>query len=303
MLVQPEQDFVFEDVAAMPAPSLLREFSAPVKLLGASQDRLRLLAQHDTDPFVRWESGFQYATAALLRMVQAHGRGETRSVDSGAYRCGRCNAGVRRCRPGVRRRSPFVARRGLSRATRWRWWMWTASTPRGRQRATRSAGRSQRHCAPPTTGCAHCATRASMVRRSGGGRSKTPAWRCWGRRATPEAVKLAQAQFAGRGSMTDVLAALGVLAETDGLDRAAALAAFHARFKGDDLVLDKWFAIQAASQRPGTLETVQSLSRHPDFDLANPNRVRALISSFAANPGVFPYGVPAPAIACWLTPS
>ena len=83
MLVQPEQDFVFEDVAAMPAPSLLREFSAPVKLLGASQERLRLLAQHDTDPFVRWESGFQYATAALLRMVQAHGRSETLSVDSG----------------------------------------------------------------------------------------------------------------------------------------------------------------------------------------------------------------------------
>ena len=57
MLVQPEQDFVFEDVAAMPRASLLRQFSAPVKLLGASQERLRLLAQHDTDPFVRWESG------------------------------------------------------------------------------------------------------------------------------------------------------------------------------------------------------------------------------------------------------
>ena len=52
-------------------PSLLRGFSAPVKLSGIVRERLRFLAAHDTDPFVRWESGQQYATGVLLDMVAA----------------------------------------------------------------------------------------------------------------------------------------------------------------------------------------------------------------------------------------
>jgi aminopeptidase N len=50
-------------------------------------------------------------------------------------------------------------------------------------------------------------------------------------------------------------------------------------------VIDKWFAIQSSSPMPGTFETVKSLTQHPAFDLANPNRVRAVIGSFSqANP-------------------
>ena len=66
-----EQRFAFEDVPAAPVPSLLRGFSAPVKLAGVSRERLRFLATHDTDPFVRWESGQHYATAVLLDLVAA----------------------------------------------------------------------------------------------------------------------------------------------------------------------------------------------------------------------------------------
>ena len=88
--------------------------------------------------------------------------------------------------------------------------------------------------------------------------------------------------------MTDVLAALAVLSGEDCPEREAALAAFHAKWRQDALVLDKWFAIQAMSKRPGTLDAVRALSRHPDFDLRNPNRVRALVGSFAAgNPAAF----------------
>ena len=82
--------------------------------------------------------------------------------------------------------------------------------------------------------------------------------------------------------MTDQLAALTVLAATDGPAREAALAAFHARWRHDDLVLDKWFSIQATSPRPQTVQEVQALACHPDFDLRNPNRVRALAGAFSA---------------------
>src|SRR5205807_1613840 len=96
-------------------------------------------------------------------------------------------------------------------------------------------------------------------------------------------VRLARAQFDAGRNMTDVLAALTVLAETDAPDRAEALAAFYEKWRDDPLVLDKRFGIQAGSPRPQTPAEVRALYRHPDFDLRNPNRVFALAGSFSAN--------------------
>ncbi len=94
-------------------------------------------------------------------------------------------------------------------------------------------------------------------------------------------VALAEAQFALHANMTDVLAALAVLAATDAPARAAALAAFHVKWRHDPLVLDKWFSIQASSPRKQAMEDVRGLYHHPDFTLRNPNRARALIGAFA----------------------
>src|ERR1700761_4314024 len=76
-----ESRFEFVDVASPPIPSLLRDFSAPVKMSGLSQDRLRFLAAHDTDPFVRWDSGQQSAAASLLEMVSVIQAGGKPTVD------------------------------------------------------------------------------------------------------------------------------------------------------------------------------------------------------------------------------
>jgi aminopeptidase N len=62
LVTEAERSFTFVDVPNPPTPSLLRNFSAPVRLTGLTPERLRFLAAHDTDPFVRWESGQQYAT-------------------------------------------------------------------------------------------------------------------------------------------------------------------------------------------------------------------------------------------------
>ena len=63
------------------------------------------------------------------------------------------------------------------------------------------------------------------------------------------------------------------------------LADFYQRWKGDQLVLDKWFTVQAVSKRQDTLEQVEQLTRHPDFSITNPNRVRSLVGAFcSANP-------------------
>ena len=82
-------------------------------------------------------------------------------------------------------------------------------------------------------------------------------------------------------NMTDRLAALGTLALIAGEARETALTAFAERYADEPLVLDKWFAIQAQIAEPGTLARIARLQEHPAFTMTNPNRVRALIGSFA----------------------
>src|SRR5690606_13198546 len=97
-----------------------------------------------------------------------------------------------------------------------------------------------------------------------------------------EGVALAAAQFRDADNMTDSIAALSVLSNIDCPERKEALAAFHDRWKDDHLVMDKWFTIQALSSLPGTLDEVKRLTLHPAFTMKNPNKVRALVTSFAA---------------------
>jgi aminopeptidase N len=92
---------------------------------------------------------------------------------------------------------------------------------------------------------------------------------------------LAKAQFDAKANMTDVLAALAVLADLDRPERPAALARFYAAWSHDDLVIDKWFALQARSSLPATPSRVRELTRHPAFERKNPNRLQALIGAFA----------------------
>jgi aminopeptidase N len=88
--------------------------------------------------------------------------------------------------------------------------------------------------------------------------------------------------------MTDAIAALSILCSLEGRPREEALEHFYARWQDEPLVLDKWFAVQARAVRPDSVETVRALLSHPKFSLKNPNRIRALIGSFAhANPTGF----------------
>jgi aminopeptidase N len=84
------------------------------------------------------------------------------------------------------------------------------------------------------------------------------------------------------GNLTDRLAALRLLVHYRLDEHEAALRAFHARYRDNPLVLDKWFAVQATAPDHRSLQQVESLTGHPSFSMKNPNRVYALIRSFAA---------------------
>jgi aminopeptidase N len=94
--------------------------------------------------------------------------------------------------------------------------------------------------------------------------------------------------FKSANNMTDELAALSVLVNLDDDWGQKAISIFYHKWQDDALVMDKWFAVQAGSKLPGTLERVRKLIDHPKFSLTNPNKVRALISTFCAvNPWNF----------------
>ena len=96
------------------------------------------------------------------------------------------------------------------------------------------------------------------------------------------------AHFADARNATDEVSALAMLSELRSPERAKAFDRFYRRWKDDHLVIDNWFAYQAASPLPSALATVVKLTRHPLFSIKNPNKVRALIGTFAmANPVSF----------------
>jgi len=98
------------------------------------------------------------------------------------------------------------------------------------------------------------------------------------------AAGLADAHYRTATNMTDMIAGLGALTRMESPRSGAAFTHFHDRFRGDPLVLDKWMSLQAGSPLPETVASVRALMKHPAFDIRNPNRVRALIGAFAANP-------------------
>jgi aminopeptidase N len=105
--------------------------------------------------------------------------------------------------------------------------------------------------------------------------------------AAPEAIARAARQYDAADNMTDRMAALATLSLHPGPERERTLADFYTRYASDALVIDKWFSLQAVTPQPDTLERVRALTTHTAFSFANPNRVRALVGAFAANPTQF----------------
>jgi aminopeptidase N len=99
----------------------------------------------------------------------------------------------------------------------------------------------------------------------------------------PDLRALCARQFDAADNMTDRMAALAVLANSQAPEREPALERFYRDWKDEALVVDKWLAVQATSRLPDTLARVERLMRHEAFDIRNPNKVYALIRSFCAN--------------------
>ncbi|TBW40958.1 aminopeptidase N [Siculibacillus lacustris] len=272
-------EVVFEGVTARPVPSLLRGFSAPVRLtLGSDTADLLHLMSHDRDPFNRWQAGQALAMRALISGTQAARTGQTVEID-----------------PALASAFAAVAAdESLDTAFRA-----LAITLPNDADVAREIGTDvdpdaiataieQLRARVATAGRATFRRIHAEMASSGPYRADAEAA---GRRALRNAVldhlvragdgDLAAQRYRQADNMTDRLAAL-TAAVTVGLPSAEDLLAdFYQRFAGDPLVIDKWLMVQATAPRAETLDRVRALTAHPAFAATNPNRVRALITTFA----------------------
>jgi aminopeptidase N len=279
----PEERFVFVDVPQPPVPSLLRRFSAPVnlKFAYAEADLVHLMA-HDSDEVNRWEAGQRLALAIILRGIDALRAGRQMDVPRSFV-----DAARRVLADGAR--DPAFAAEALVLPSE----PYVAEQLDVIDPDAIHAARNglRRHIAAALRAELSAAYRALAA--TGPYR---PDAQSVGRRALrnmalgylmelgdPGTEAVCVAQFDGADNMTDRMAALGALANSNAAARAAVLERFYAQWKGEPLVVDKWLAVQATSRRADTLERVKALLGHEAFDLRNPNKVYALIRSFCAN--------------------
>jgi aminopeptidase N len=282
---QSRQTFRFVDVPARPTPSLLRGFSAPVKLQGMPLDRLKFLAIHDTDPVARWDAGQRAAIAVLLDRVALRREGKPLPpLDADLI------AAMRHTLADASR-DPAFAAEGLALPSEATLADEMEVVDVEAIHAVRAEARTAIAAALATAlgETYRTLTDPGTYKTDGesiGRRVLRNACLAYLAAGNPEGgARLAKAQFDAQQNMTDVLAALAVLTDIDCPERPTALAAFYERWQDDMLVVDKWFAMQARSSLPGTIDAVKALTQHPAFSRSNPNRLRALVGTFSqANP-------------------
>ena len=281
VLDQPTQSVTFENVVETPLLSINRNFSAPVIVSAERRPHeLERLAQADTDPFARYEAMQELMMAALT----AGARGEAADPEPVIRAIGatlKSNA----LDPAFKGEAILLPSESLIadrmdvvdpdaiHASREKLRKAIGSALSGDLVAAHHSDGAAGHDLSPN---------AKGIRRL-----RTVALGLIAAADEAKAASLAKTQFDAADNMTDRQGALGVLVSLDAPERQAGLDAFYARFHDDALVLDKWFALQAAAQRADTVDQVLKLADHPDFVMTNPNRLRSLVGMFGANHWAF----------------
>ncbi len=279
-LREAQEKFVFEGIESRPIPSLLRGFSAPVRLIYEYTDvELATLLAHDQDSFTRREAGQLLAMRVMQELIADHQAGRPLSSAAGLVESFRTllNAeGFDKALLAESLRLPgeayvaeqmevvdvdaiFAAREAMRREI-------------GTALRTEFLGLFD----SLGENGDYVFSAEAVGRRS----LKNTALSYLMTLDDTEVLERCMKQLEARHSMTDVMAALGCLTHIRGPERDTAFASFYDRWKDDALVTDKWFAMQAVSKRDDTLDVVTGLLDHPAFDMKNPNRCRALVGVF-----------------------
>ena len=274
-----QQTFIFDGVDQPVMPSLLRGFSAPVRLsYDYSDSDLGFLIRHDSDSYNRWEASQQLISRVVRRNAEALRNDEKLDfpetlmdgmrellVDQSQDPALRAEALDIPSEESVAEGEEIIQIDSLSDARQWM----VEQCGQTFEQELLSCYDAQK--------VTDFAVDASAI----GARRLKNLCLSWLVASNPERhAALATEQFENANNMTDSLAALRCLVDTKLAARDTALADFYARWKDEKLVMDKWFTLQAASQRDDVLSSVKALHEHALFTIENPNRVRSVAGAF-----------------------
>ncbi|KAJ9147935.1 hypothetical protein P3X46_030048 [Hevea brasiliensis] len=279
-----EEEFVFHDIIERPVPSILRGYSAPIRLeSNLSDSDLFFLLAHDSDEFNRWEAGQILARKLMLNLVAdfqqkkplvlnpkfVHGL-KSILCDSSLDKVFIAKA-ITLPGEGEIMDMMEVADPDGVHAVRTFIRKQLASELKSELLTTVENNRSPEE---------YVFNHSNMARRA----LKNVALAYLASLEHEELTKLALHEYRTATNMTEQFAALAAIAQNPGKTRDDVLADFYNKWQHDFLVVNKWFALQAMSDIPGNVENVRNLLNHPAFDLRNPNKVYSLIGGFCSSP-------------------
>lgn len=284
-LTEAEQTFTFENLPQAPVVSLLRGFSAPVNLkIKRTLHELAFLLRHDSDSFNRWEAGQQLASQIIFGLIDDLQNNRALQLDGvvvDAYRSilaeSNGDLSYQALLLALPEESYLSGQMGVIDVD---------AIHQAREFVKKSLAEALQNELQKLYTDYHrdesgCFDAGAVGRR----RLKNACLSYLITLETDHSYQLAEQQFNSAGNMTDQISALSAIVNSNHPAKTACLQRFYQQWQQEALVIDKWFALQAASSRPNTFETVQNLMQHPAFDMRTPNRVRALIGAFTqANP-------------------
>eukprot|EP00238_Polyblepharides_amylifera_P007306 CAMPEP_0196584206 /NCGR_PEP_ID=MMETSP1081-20130531/46178_1 /TAXON_ID=36882 /ORGANISM="Pyramimonas amylifera, Strain CCMP720" /LENGTH=882 /DNA_ID=CAMNT_0041905339 /DNA_START=243 /DNA_END=2891 /DNA_ORIENTATION=- len=279
---QSEQCFVFEKVAAKPTLSVLRNFSAPVKLTtNNTPEDLRFLLANDSDEFNRWEAGQQLATRLLVSLYHDHQEGKELVMDDGLI------DSFRKVLTDPSLDPSFVAMALSLPMESELVEMFEHADPDSVHEVRQFVLKKLSAGLKSELSAALVANSASEYKND----YTSCAARSLKNLALAYLVKLdddeitaeAVQRYKSADNMTDQIAALSAVAGLDCPQRQELLGAFHDQWKDDPLVMNKWLSLQARSNLPGNTENVRQLLEHPAFDMKNPNKVYSLLGGYCSS--------------------
>jgi aminopeptidase N len=281
LLKDESSELIFENLTEQPVLSINRGFSAPVVVeTNRTAADLAFLSAHDDDPFARYEAMQQLMLDTLVA-----------SVATGAGDHGAVIEAVRNTLTDPALDRAFIAEAVVLPSDSFIGDQMAVVDPDAIFRAREALRRDLGTALQAEWRAAYEGSIANRFEYSpaakGARRIRSVALGYIAASGAQDAPQLAFDQFTSADNMTDRQGALSTLANGQSPLREEALTAFYDRYRGNGLVLDKWFQTQALSSRDDTVDVVQALAGHPAFTLANPNRARSLIGAFSVNQRAF----------------
>ncbi|MFT7259418.1 MAG: aminopeptidase N [Glaciecola sp.] len=281
-LTEQEQVLVFSDIKEEPVPSLLRDFSAPIKLnYDYSRDQLMFLMQYDSDGFNRWDAGQNLALDVIYQVMQQFEEGNEPTVDArliSAYR----NV-LKRDDIDYAMLAKMLVLPSVSYIAETQYVIDILAINQARSYvlsvlAEALASDLEALYQRLNVQQIYLPEPEQMAQRG----LKNAALSYLLKTDHKKYCDLAVAQFENSDNMTDSMAALASIVNSKHkLQAEAALASFYEMWQSEPLVVNQWLAVQAGSAEYGTVGNINKLLEHEAFDIKNPNKVRSVIGAFA----------------------